>query len=157
MGHNVIQVELSICVLAIFTVMVAAITVIVSLLRSGNYKEMPVKICITLVLYVVISTIAMYATLETLVGESWHHVLDDNKTRIPIAICVSIWQGIHWQFTSYYLSTAWLLRRTFRANTQSDFARVNRCRIHLLALEYGGYVFFLLFLVFLFTDAMVSD
>jgi len=62
---------------------------------------------------------------------------------------VTIWEAIHWQFSTYYLQTACLFRITFRASSEADFQKVNRRRKKLLALEYVGYIVFSLFFVYL--------
>ena len=112
-SHKVIQTELIVCTICISFVFMATVFVIISLVRNKSYKEMPVKMRITLGLYLLICLIAIYSTITLLVHKSWHEALNRTESRIPIAFSVTIWQAIHWQFTNYYLHTACLLRRTF--------------------------------------------
>ena len=87
--------------------------------------------------------------ISALFGNSSEPILEQDLFLVSITVVSTIWFCIHWLFSWYYLQTACLLKMTFQAKTEEDFARVRRHKLCLLSLEYAVMFLLLLALVFL--------
>ena len=59
------------------------------------------------------------------------------------------WFVVHWMFSWYYLQAACLMKMTFKAHSDTEFAKVKRTKKCLVALEYIVLWLLMLFLAFL--------
>ena len=98
------------------------------MVRRGIFEQLPIKIRIALVLNPVMLFATIYMMLVVLLrdGYTWAGYAWDSEIRILTAFVGSIWVGIHYQFTAFYMQTACLLRKTLRARTDLEILKVQR-------------------------------
>ena len=100
---------------------VAIYTLFISVLLRRTFRQLPIRIKISILVFMVYSpcTVALMLmiTLRDNVDKD-PSVFFETVSRDMIALEYGVWLCLQWQFTAYYLLTACLFRKTFQA--QSD-------------------------------------
>ena len=123
-----VTLDIELCFVLICTMvsLLFTIAVLAKTISRGTFKRLPLKIRITLVLNLLqmfaTFVLTIYILLKDLdeledVTEQWY-------TRLSYASAGLLWIAINWQFTSYYMQTACLLKSTLRARSNADISLV---------------------------------
>ena len=117
--------------------LIAACFVLYAACLSRNFNQLPIKVKLTMVIYTLVSIGNIFYACSELVKKNWNSTQPHTDTRVESASLAVVWITIHWQFATYYLQTACLIRMTFRSQTEEDFMRVRRRRKWLKVVEYS--------------------
>ena len=129
----------------IFTIAVLAKTI-----SKSTFKKLPIKIRATLLLNLLQLCASFGLMLYVLLNDvdELQEITKEWYTRLLYSVAGLLWIAINWQFTSYYMQTACLLRISLRVRINDDISLVQKRRKRLLKLEYSIYgVIFVLFIL----------
>ena len=126
-------------VLVAFLALSTWLVLIMSMVR-GNFKKMPLQVKGTLIFMALIypSQLSFYLGPW---GSQGDRIMDS------IALQMSVWTCIHWQFTYFYIELALLFKLIYQAHCDADIEKVNERKRKLKWVWAAGYLVLALFLI----------
>ena len=134
-----------------FIVLIVAYTIFYKILAKGLFKDLPVRVKISLVVYLVFTPINFSVMVAALIKDPYLGLYGefDQTWRLLFAQVRTFWLSLHWSFTAYYLQSACLFKKIFQAKSDQDFHGVKKRKCWLIVVELAVYCFFVAVLAFL--------